>query len=60
MLNYPIQTMASAPEGSKPALEQLQQRVWCYTQPRSRPCKFTETDQLPGWRVSAGPQQQPH
>ncbi len=60
MSNYPIYTIASAPEHSKSALEKAAAGIWCCSQHCRRHRQFTETRQLPGWRVSTGPQQQPY
>lgn len=60
MPNYPIQMIASAPEGSKLALEQLQQAFGVLPNIAGAIANSPKTHQLPRWRVSTGPQQQPH
>ena len=54
MPNYPIHTIASAPEKSKSALEQLQKAFGVLPNHRRSHRKFTETHQLPRWPVWAG------
>ena len=51
MPNYPIHTIASSPENSKPALEQLLKAFGVLPNIPCRHCKFTKTDQLPSWAV---------
>ena len=55
MPTYQIHTIASAPEKSKPALEQLQQAFGFLPNLAAVNFKFAETRDRPRRRVSAGP-----